>query len=697
MALDGVEGLGEAPLDGLGQLVAKLLELGEARLEVGPLRDELLEPLLLGFVLLVRERIDLAEGFATALEPLDGGDELVAVVALRRFVCARLVEPPACFVGFRVDASRLDLDRRHCFGGRRELLAQLHLGCTESPKLGAELAAARGAGVDVRAERSLEMRDRDLERLEEPFGEPEAPRGEWVLLERIGSFGDRRLEPRPKLLELRRERSAACLQLEQHRLGGLAREPELAALRVVPEAFRRDRRDRRRQQLLLRHDRHSRNELRGVAADEDDKAAEAGVARPLEQGECAGSVVAHDGGGRSSQRRRNRTLAAGLDVEQREGDPLAVLGERTRRRRQPFALGERAVERPQALLEQPNLSVRAARSALTDSSSTRRGRASSSRSRRPAPPPTRAAARAARPRCGAGTAPAAPARAHRRRRRAPPRRRRARRAAIRVSPRPRVVRRRPLVRRVSSSANRSSSPARSSCAMRARRRATSTASFSARSAAVAWSASGRSRLRTSASTSRARSTSIATRASFSSARWRRGLEAPKPGGFLDQAPPLGRLRGEDRLDLALADDGVHPLAEPEVGEQLDEVQAPHGSTVDEVLALAAAVQPTRDRELRVVDGQRPVGVVEEELDLAEVGRPARAAACEEDVVGLLGAQLARAERAGRPADRVGDVGLAGAVRTDDDADARLEPDLDRVRKRLEATQLDRAQVHELAP
>src|SRR5207253_1099138 len=41
----------------------------------------------------------------------------------------------------------------------------------------------------------------------------------------------------------------------------------------------------------------------------------------------------------------------------------------------------------------------------------------------------------------------------------------------------------------------------------------------------------------------------------------------------------------------------------------------------------------------------------------------------------------------------GDVGLAGAVRADDDADARLETDLDRVGERLEAAQLDRLEVH----
>ena len=109
------------------------------------------------------------------------------------------------------------------------------------------------------------------------------------------------------------------------------------------------------------------------------------------------------------------------------------------------------------------------------------------------------------------------------------------------------------------------------------------------------------------------------------------------------------------------------------------------------------MQPPCDRELRVVDGERTVGVVEEELDLAEVGRPARAAAGEEDVVRLLGPQLGGAERAGGPADRVGDIRLSGAVRADDHADARLETDLDRVREGLEATQLDGAQMHRPHP
>ena len=172
------------------------------------------------------------------------------------------------------------------------------------------------------------------------------------------------------------------------------------------------------------------------------------------------------------------------------------------------------------------------------------------------------------------------------------------------------------------------------------------------------------------------------------------LEAPEAGRLLDQLAPLGRLRVEHGLDAPLRDDRAQTAAEADVGEQLDQVEAAHGRAVDEVLALAAAVQAPRDRDLAVGQvGPRAVGVVEQQLDLGVVGRLPVDGTGEEDVVGLLGAQLARAHRARRPEDRVGDVRLAGAVRADHHGDARLEPHLDRVDERLEAAQLDGLQMH----
>ena len=173
------------------------------------------------------------------------------------------------------------------------------------------------------------------------------------------------------------------------------------------------------------------------------------------------------------------------------------------------------------------------------------------------------------------------------------------------------------------------------------------------------------------------------------------LELPETCGLLDERPPVLGPRREDGVDLALRDDRVHRSAEPDVGEQLDEVGAPHGRAVDEVLPLAAADEAALDRDLAEVEllAEAAVLVVEDELDLAVLGGRAIAAAGEEDVVGLLGAHLRRRQRARRPDDRVRHVRLPGAVRSDHDRDPGLEGHLDGVGERLEAAQLDAPQVH----
>ena len=173
------------------------------------------------------------------------------------------------------------------------------------------------------------------------------------------------------------------------------------------------------------------------------------------------------------------------------------------------------------------------------------------------------------------------------------------------------------------------------------------------------------------------------------------LELSEPGGLLDERAPVLGLRGEDGIYLALADDRVHRPAEPDVRKKLDEVGSPDGRAVHEILPLPTAREPPDDRYLAEVEllAEAAVVVVEQQLDLAVVGCRTRRRAAEEDVVRLLRAELGRCQRAGRPDDRVRDVRLPGAVRADDDRDPWLELDLDRVRERLEAAQLDRAQVH----
>ena len=170
-------------------------------------------------------------------------------------------------------------------------------------------------------------------------------------LERVRAVGDLRVAARGHLVELGRERAAPRLHLEEQRLGRLAGEPELAARRVVAEALDRDRGDRRREQLLLRHD----GKLGLALADDDRERAEPCVARPLEQRERGVRVVGDERRGALAERRDDGALHPRLDLEERERDALALLRECPRGRRQPLALGERAVERAEAFLEETRL------------------------------------------------------------------------------------------------------------------------------------------------------------------------------------------------------------------------------------------------------------------------------------------------------------------------------------------------------
>ena len=90
------------------------------------------------------------------------------------------------------------------------------------------------------------------------------------------------------------------------------------------------------------------HELARVAADEHEHRAEAGRPRLLDQLEPAGGMRREHGRGAMSERGCRRALCARLDLEQLQRELLALLGERTRGGREPFALRERLLERDEA-------------------------------------------------------------------------------------------------------------------------------------------------------------------------------------------------------------------------------------------------------------------------------------------------------------------------------------------------------------
>ena len=142
------------------------------------------------------------------------------------------------------------------------------------------------------------------------------------------------------------------------------------------------------------------------------------------------------------------------------------------------------------------------------------------------------------------------------------------------------------------------------------------------------------------------------------------LVARDPRGLLDEDAALPRLRGEHVVEALLVHEGVRLGVDAGAGEEiLDVPQAAH------VACSAGTRSRPSDRgggppPPRSTGREAPV-VVEDEAHLGHPDRLPRGRAVEDHVFHLVAAEDLRALLAERPADGVGHIGLAAAVRADD--------------------------------
>ena len=158
--------------------------------------------------------------------------------------------------------------------------------------------------------------------------------------------------------------------------------------------------------------------------------------------------------------------------------------------------------------------------------------------------------------------------------------------------------------------------------------------------------------------------------------------------LLKDLAPVGALGGDDLGDPALADDGISVPAETGVHQQGVDILEAHGLLVDVVLALPAAVVAAGQHDLRAVGVEDVGGVVDDQADLGIAQGSALLGAAEDHVLHLAAAQSLGALFAHDPENGVGDVGLAGAVRSDDRRDILFKAQARLVRKGLEALNLE---------
>ena len=127
-----------------------------------------------------------------------------------------------------------------------------------------------------------------------------------------------------ELVGLVGQRSAAAVHLEQHGLGGLAREPQLASPGVVPEPFGRHRRLTYLEQRVEPDDRQLSDQVTRVPSHEDGETPEPLLLRTPQQLEAGRRVRSKKCRCAPAECRGNRALRPRLDVEDAQSKRLAA-------------------------------------------------------------------------------------------------------------------------------------------------------------------------------------------------------------------------------------------------------------------------------------------------------------------------------------------------------------------------------------
>ena len=153
--------------------------------------------------------------------------------------------------------------------------------------------------------------------------------------------------------------------------------------------------------------------------------------------------------------------------------------------------------------------------------------------------------------------------------------------------------------------------------------------------------------------------------------------------FDERAALLGAAR-QDRVQLALANDRVRVFTQARVVQDVLHVHQARRRAVDQVLRLARAIHAPCYAHLAKIDGQRVIGVVQNQRDLGHAHRAARRRAREDNVFHGLAAKHLGALLAQNPKNGVRNVGLARAVGAHNDSKARVKDHLGLVCEGLES-------------
>ncbi len=171
------------------------------------------------------------------------------------------------------------------------------------------------------------------------------------------------------------------------------------------------------------------------------------------------------------------------------------------------------------------------------------------------------------------------------------------------------------------------------------------------------------------------------------------LVAADLGRFLEQRSPLFGAVRQDRVDHPRFDDRIGIRPEAGVATQIVDVLEPATRPVQLIVGFSTPQQGPPDHNFRVWHGQDPVLVGQREHYLGPMNRLALRGALENGLLHPAAPDRCRTLLSQHPAQRIGDVGLATAVRSHDGRNSLVNRDLGLVGERLEAVKGERFDLH----
>ena len=175
-----------------------------------------------------------------------------------------------------------------------------------------------------------------------------------------------------------------------------------------------------------------------------------------------------------------------------------------------------------------------------------------------------------------------------------------------------------------------------------------------------------------------------------------GMQSGDAGGVFQHAAALFGLRLNDLADLALVNQRRRTRAGGGVGKQDLHVAGADVAAVDAIGRAGLALDAARDlKKLAIIDcgRRRAIGIVDRHDNFGVVARRAVAGTGEDHRIHVGGAQRFVRGFAHRPAQRLDQIRLAAAVRSDHAGEAGFDHEISGFNERLETVEAEAREFH----